>query len=132
MKTILVVLSSFLFCSAISAKPDTKAPAENRGTYRHVVLFKFKDTATKEQVAHIEKAFAALPQKINSITDYEWGTNVSPENHAQGLTHCFIVSFKDKAGLEEYLPHEAHKAFVKQLLPILDKVVVVDFVAKKN
>ncbi|NNM30920.1 MAG: Dabb family protein, partial [Akkermansiaceae bacterium] len=58
-------------------------------------------------------------------------TNVSPENHAQGYTHCFIVTFKDKKGLEAYIPHEAHKAFVEQLLPILDKVFVIDFVAKK-
>ena len=55
---------------------------------------------------------------------------MSPENHAQGYTHCFIVSFKDSAGLDVYLPHKDHKAFVEQLLPVLDKVLVVDFVAK--
>ena len=76
------------------------------------------------------KRFAALPSKIESITGYEWGTNVSPENLAQGYTHCFIVSFKDKKGLEAYLPHKDHKAFVEQLLPILDKAFVIDFVAK--
>ena len=100
------------------------------GTYRHVVCFKFKDDATGNQITAIEKAFAALPSKISSITDYEWGTNVSPENLAQGYTHCFIVSFKDKKGLEAYLPHKDHKAFVEQLLPILDKAFVIDFVAK--
>ncbi len=129
MKTIhplLTLLASFLFCSVISAEPKDKAP----GVYRHVVLFKFKETATKEQITAIEKAFSALPKKINTITGYEWGTNVSKENHDQGLTHCFVVSFKDQAGLDIYTPHPAHKAFVKQLLPILDKVVVVDFVAK--
>jgi hypothetical protein len=56
---------------------------------------------------------------------------VSPENHDQGFTHCFVVSFKDKAGLEVYLPHKAHKAFVATLLPVLDKVLVVDFVSQK-
>ena len=100
------------------------------GAYRHVVCFKFKDDATKNQITAIEKAFAALPSKIGSITGYEWGTNVSPENLAQGYTHCFIVSFKDKKGLEVYLPHKDHKAFVEQLLPILDKAFVIDFVAK--
>lgn len=103
---------------------------KKKGAYRHVVCFKFKDDASKAQVASIEKAFGDLSKKIDTISDYEWGTNVSPENHAQGFTHCFIVSFKDKSGLEAYLPHKDHKAFVEKLLPILDKVFVIDFVAK--
>ena len=128
MKIILLVLSlSLAFMSSQSfADHNKKQP----GAYRHVVCFKFKDDATGNQITAIEKAFAALPSKISSITDYEWGTNVSPENLAQGYTHCFIVSFKDKKGLEAYLPHKDHKAFVEQLLPILDKAFVIDFVAK--
>ncbi len=126
MKTLLLLLTSFLFCSATMAAPEVKDPAP----YRHVVLFKFKDNATKTQIAHIEKEFAALPKKINTITDYEWGTDVTPNNKAQGFTHCFIVTFKDKAGLDVYIPHAAHQAFVKELLPILDKVLVIDFVSR--
>ena len=128
MKIIILVLSlSLAFMSSQSfADHHKKQP----GAYRHVVCFKFKDDATGNQITAIEKAFAALPSKISSITDYEWGTNVSPENLAQGYTHCFIVSFKDKKGLEAYLPHKDHKAFVEQLLPILDKAFVIDFVAK--
>jgi hypothetical protein len=128
MKTILLTLSltlAFMTSSSLADHHKNKP-----GAYRHVVCFKFKDDASKDQVTAIEKAFAALPSKIDSITGYEWGTNVSPENHAQGYTHCFIVSFKDKKGLEAYLPHKDHKIFVEQLLPILDKVFVIDFVAK--
>ena len=76
-------------------------------------------------------AFKALPSKIPTIESLEWGTNVSPEQHSEGFTHCFLVTFKDKAGVEVYLPHPAHKAFGTVLHPILDKVLVVDFVAKK-
>jgi ribosomal protein L23 len=97
---------------------------------RHVVMFKFKETATKEQVAAIEKAFGELPKKIKTITGYEWGTNVSKENKNEGFTHCFVVTFKDQKGLDVYVPHAAHQAFVKLLLPSLDKVLVLDFFAK--
>ncbi len=69
------------------------------GPYRHVVLFKFKDDAPKEEVANVEKAFAALKGKIDLIQDYEWGTNVSPEGLDNGFTHCFFVTFKSKADL---------------------------------
>ncbi|MEM1083927.1 MAG: Dabb family protein [Verrucomicrobiota bacterium] len=99
--------------------------------YRHVVLFSFKEDAAAEDVAKVEKAFAALPEKIDTITDFEWGTNVSPEGKAKGFTHCFLVTFKDKAGLEVYIPHEAHKAFVSLLKPVLKDVLVIDYVAQK-
>ena len=99
--------------------------------YRHVVLFKFKGDATPEQVKAVEEAFKALPSKINTIVDFEWGTNVSPEGKDDGFTHCFLVTFKDKSGVDAYLPHPAHQAFVAILKPLLDKVCVVDYVAKK-
>lgn len=99
--------------------------------YRHVVLFKFKDSATTEQVKAVEEAFKQLPSKIDTIVDFEWGTNVSPEGKDDGFTHCFFVTFKDKAGLETYLPHPDHKAFGSVLRPILDKVLVIDYVAGK-
>jgi hypothetical protein len=103
--------------------------ADTAGTYRHAVLFKFKDSATPEQVKEVETAFHALPSKIDTIKGYEWGLNTSPENKNDGFTHLFFVSFADKAGLEVYIPHQAHQDFVKILRPILDKVLVFDYVA---
>ena len=98
---------------------------------RHVVLFQFKADATKEQVQQIVEAFGALPKKIDGITAYEWGTNVSPEGKSEGFTHCFVVTFKDAKSRDAYLPHAAHKEFVSLLLPRLDKVMVVDYFAQK-
>lgn len=114
-----------------TAMSSTASAADQTGVYRHVVLFKFKDTATPDQVKQVEDAFRELPSKIDTITGYEWGTNVSPEGKNDGFTHCFFLTFKDKAGLDVYLPHPAHKAFGAQLRPILDKVCVVDYVASK-
>jgi hypothetical protein len=98
---------------------------------RHVVLFKFKADATQEQVQEIVAAFGQLPKKIDGITAYEWGTNVSPEMKNDGFTHCFVVTFKDAKARDGYLPHAAHGEFVKLLLPKLDKVLVVDYMAQK-
>nr|WP_247237967.1 Dabb family protein [Telluribacter sp. SYSU D00476] len=94
---------------------------------RHVVLFKFKDSSTPQQVKEVEDAFRKLPSQIKEIKSLEWGTNNSPENLNQGFTHCFFVTFEDEAGRAVYLPHPAHKAFGKVLGPHLDKVLVVDY-----
>lgn len=110
----------------------TVSAAIAEGEFRHAVFFKFKDSATAEQVKEIEKAFAALPAQISAIQGYEWGKSESVEGLNDGFTHCFFVTFKDKAGLEEYIPHEAHKAFGAKLKPLLEKAFVFDYTAKKD
>ena len=94
---------------------------------KHAVFFKFKDDAAAEDVRKVEEAFAALPSKIESIRQFEWGINNSPEGKDDGFTHCFMVTFDSEEGREAYLPHPDHKAFVEVLLPVLDKVRVLDF-----
>jgi lysophospholipase L1-like esterase len=111
------------------AGSDNKA--EVKSVLRHVVLFKFKDDATKEQVKEVTDAFSALPGKIDAIKEFEWGTDVGVEKLAQGFTHCFIVTFADEKGRDAYLPHPAHEDFKKIVGPVLDKVLVVDFWTKQ-
>lgn len=103
----------------------------NLGQVRHVVLFKFKEGTTPQQIKSVEDAFRALPSKIPVIQSLEWGTNMSPEKLDQGFTHCFFLTFKAPADRDAYLPHPAHKAFGKVLRPHIDKVLVIDYVAKQ-
>ena len=100
---------------------------EKNRVLRHVVCFKFKDTAKASEVAVVVKAFAALEKKIAAIKDFEMGTNNSPEGLDKGFTHCFVVTFADEQGRKEYLPHPEHKKFVELLKPILDDVFVIDY-----
>jgi hypothetical protein len=97
---------------------------------RHVVLFKFKEGTSAEQVREIEEAFHALPQKIDAIHDFEWGTDVSVEGRTEGYTHCFFVTFKNEADRDAYLPHPDHKAFGAVVRPHLEKVLVIDYWAR--
>ena len=123
-KNIIIIVACFAAIIFISANhKDSKM-------LRHVVLFKFKDSATPDQVKQVENAFLALPSAIKEIKDIEWGTNNSPENLNEGLTHCFFLSFSSEKERDIYLPHPAHKAFGAILKPYLDKVVVVDYWAK--
>ncbi len=126
--TMLVALSFVALALAGCAAGGEKAPSA--GVLRHVVLFKFKDDARPEQIREVESEFRALKSRIPGVLSLEWGTNVSPEGLNQGFTHCFFVSFADAKARDAYLPHEAHQNFVKILRPVLDKVLVVDYVAK--
>jgi len=94
---------------------------------RHVVLFRFTDDTTAEQIREIENAFCALPTKIDAVYDFEWGTDVSVEGVQKGFTHCFLVSFLSEEARAEYLPHPAHQEFVELAKPHFADVLVIDY-----
>jgi len=114
---------------ALMSVHSAAAPSEGK-VLRHVVLFKFKADAPKEKVQEVVDAFAKLPKQIDVIKDFEAGTDNSPEMKSKGFTHCFVVTFADEKGRETYLPHPAHKEFVKIVGPVIEDVLVVDYWTK--
>jgi len=94
---------------------------------RHVVMFQFKAGTEDRTIRKIEAAFAALPNKIEAIRDFEWGTDVSVEGKAGGFTHCFLVTFDSEADRDTYLPHPAHQEFVSLVKPHVEKSLVLDY-----
>lgn len=126
-----ILIALLIAAFAVALLSSSSAAAEkDQKMLRHIVLFKFKEEATDKQVQEVADAFAALPEKIDTIKDFEWGTDVSVEGKAQGFTHCFVVTFADEKGRAAYLPHPAHQAFIKLVGPVLDKVLVIDYWAK--
>jgi len=129
MKTFSLLVSLALALGVIAAaKYDSKE--KKSGKLLHVVAFKFKESATKEQITEIESAFRDLKKKIKEVKDYQWGTNVSPEKHDKGFTHGFILTFTSEKDRDVYLVHPDHKEFGKLVGPVLADVFVIDFWAQ--
>jgi hypothetical protein len=128
MKNTTLLLIALLCFSNCVEKSET--PNRMKKQLRHIVLFKFKKEATPETIKNIENEFIALPSKIETIKDFEWGLNNSPEGLNKGLTHCFFVTFDTEEGRATYLPHPAHKAFVSLLGAHLEDVLVLDYWTK--
>ena len=123
------IILPFIVCILFTTAMQSQTP-ETPARLKHVVLFKFKDDATPSNIKKVEDAFRALPGKINTVKDFEWGINNSPEGLNQGFTHCFLVTFDDDKGRQTYLVHPDHLAFVEVLKPYLDKALVIDYLAK--
>ncbi len=122
------IFSVFALLAFVTILSPSNAQAQNEGRMlRHVVLFKFKDSASKEDIQKVEEAFKDLASKLKLIKDFEWGTNNSPENLNQGLTHCFLLTFSSEKDRDDYLTHPDHRAFGAVLGPHLDKVTVIDY-----
>jgi hypothetical protein len=124
----LVVACLFAFATLMST-PSPAASAEK--VLRHIVMYKFKDDLPAAQVQEVIDAFAGLPKKVNTIIDFEHGTNVSKEGKSEGFTHVFVVTFKNEKDLADYLVHPAHADYVKVVQGRRDKVIVFDYWADR-
>ena len=125
------ILATLLIAGIMSqTSAADKAAAKPEKQLRHVVLYKFKAETTPQQIQEVVDAFSALPGKIDTITGFERGTNVSEENKSEGFTHCFVVTFRDTAGRAVYLKHPAHDEYVKVVKDRREKVIVFDYWAE--
>ena len=93
---------------------------------RHIVLFRFRETASPRAVEEVVAALRALPAAIPQVVSLEDGTNMSPEGLGRGYKHAFVLSFVDAAGRDIYLEHPSHKAFVALAKPLIEKALVFD------
>jgi hypothetical protein len=99
---------------------------------RHIVIFKYKRTATRDQIGQVTDAFRGLKDRIPGILSFEHGVNNSPEGKDLGFTHVHVLTFADERSRDAYLPHPRHVAFMEHLerLQIIEDVFVVDYEPK--
>jgi len=131
MKNVLVAgIALVLFNSCVQKKEAAIKVEEMKEekVLRHMVIFKFKDDASDEQVEKLNNSFNQLQHYIPVIQDFEWGLNDSPEDFHQGFTHCYLLTFKSEEDRDNsYTPHPKHQEFVASLGPFVEKVFVVDY-----
>ncbi|HEY1064490.1 MAG TPA: Dabb family protein [Pirellulales bacterium] len=103
-------------------------PGEKEGqVLRHIVMYKFKDEVPPAQVEEVVAAFSKLPKQVEGIVGFEHGVNTSTEGKSDGLTHLFMVTFRDPEALAAYLKHPAHDEYVKVVKDRREKVIVFDY-----
>ncbi len=124
MKTKLYFLLAAVIIATLGAFTIAK-----KGEVRHIVVFKYKATATPENINEVTAAFKELKDKIPGIVSFEYGVNNSPENLNKGFTHIYLLTFENISARDAYLPHPEHKKFGALLgkLNILEEPFVVDF-----
>lgn len=92
----------------------------------HIVLFKWKDTATPKQIKAVMEGLNGLKDKIPGIVDLSCGKNFT--DRGQGFEYGLVVRFRDRAALEAYQPHPEHQKIVQNLIqPILAGILAVDY-----
>ena len=69
---VLFVITAFtlLICGLVTSQ-GADAKKAKKAKLRHVVSFKFEESATSDQIKKVEAAFADLPSKITKIDKLE-------------------------------------------------------------
>ena len=129
MRKMLAVLVFGLAIGGIGLMATSALNADEKAekVLRHIVMYKFKDGLPAAEVQEVVDAFAALPTKIDTIIDFEKGTNVSKEGKSEGFTHVFVVTFKNENDRDDYITHQAHQDYVNVVKKRREKVVVFDY-----
>ncbi|MCC6729695.1 MAG: Dabb family protein [Chthonomonadales bacterium] len=92
----------------------------------HVVLFRWRPGTPPAQVERVLAALRELPAAIPGILDLSAGANFS--ERAEGYETALVVRFADRASLNAYGPHPAHRRVVEELIdPIRAGSLAVDY-----
>jgi hypothetical protein len=92
-----------------------------------MVLVKFKPAASRETIAGLFAELGKLPEVIPGIEHFSWGPYSSPEGLHGGFTHGFLMTFRDAAARDGYLPHPEHERVKQMILPHVEGVIAFDF-----
>ena len=122
----IIILSVFIgICSCNNQSvEDNNTQDASQKMLKHIVLFKFNDDLSAEQLKEIEETFAALPSQITEIKTFEWGTEINLERN---FSHCFTLGFESEADLEVYAVHPAHKSLGEMVSGKTKAVSIVDY-----
>ena len=127
-------ISAAILCIASGSCSQACKGTDNRQgrVLRHVILFEFKETATKEQIEETERLFSEMARGVKEIKDFEWGTDVNDGRRAQGFTHCFVLTFANEAGRDRYQTAPAHSKLRDATRPYIKKMLVLDYWKRGN
>jgi hypothetical protein len=86
----------------------------------HMVLLKVRKDVPKEKLDRVFAELAALKGKIPGLLSFSGGSYSSPEGLNRGFTHGFVMTFRDAAARDAYLPHPEHEKVKEFVLGVLD------------
>ncbi|KAK3251425.1 hypothetical protein CYMTET_39235 [Cymbomonas tetramitiformis] len=69
------------------------------------------------------------------VIDWYWSRNLTLDSRSdvnQGFSHLVVVKLKDTKHLEQYLPHPEHIKLKELQGPLIEKIMVLDWIEGEN
>ena len=90
-------------------------------------MFRLKEDATEEDVVSVRKGLLELPNLVPAIQRFEIGEDLVLQSgqtnpYGKNRTICWSAWFLSVEAYESYANHDAHNAFVQDILgPVIEK-----------
>lgn len=81
---------------------------------RHVVMFRWADGVTEDQVAELEKHLAAVPGKIPVLRSYKYGADL--RLNEGNFDYAIVADLDSTEDFVAYRDHPDHVALVKDVI----------------
>ncbi|KAH7137491.1 hypothetical protein B0J13DRAFT_559715 [Dactylonectria estremocensis] len=84
------------------------------------------------QIVGLKSKCLSLETKEPYIESIEGGPEISLEGLQNGITHAFVIKFKNQSDRDYYaLTDPAHQAVIQALQPSLEKVQIIDLATSR-
>ncbi|XP_042029488.1 stress-response A/B barrel domain-containing protein HS1-like [Salvia splendens] len=94
---------------------------------KHVLVVKFKESVSEEQIEDCIKQYGKLVDLIPSIKAFKWGKEIGMLNLNQGFTHVFESTFESVEDVIGFATNPHHTNYSSVLMPLVEKFVLLDF-----
>lgn len=91
---------------------------------KHIMLLKFKESVTEEQIADLKRSLLALPKVIKEIKDYECGSDLRP---IKTFDFALVSTFVDLDALKRYQIQPDHVEVLTKVRNLSAKIEVTEF-----
>jgi hypothetical protein len=91
----------------------------------HVVLFKFNQGTSDQDIQTLLEGLGELPQQIEEIREFRFGRDVIHSERSCDLG--LVSSFDDLDALQRYQTHPLHQQLLVHIKAICDSIAAVDF-----
>lgn len=94
---------------------------------KHIVLLKWKEDVSKEQIDLVTSGLQNLKDQIPEIASYSFGQDAAI--YRGNADYALIAEFRSEADLKAYVVHPKHQEFLREVAgPILESFQSAQFV----
>jgi hypothetical protein len=97
---------------------------EEEKMLKHIVLLKFNESVTTEQIADLKSSLLALPKIIKEIKSYECGSDARP---IKTFDFVLVSTFADFDAMKRYQVQPDHVEVLTKVRNLSAKIEVADF-----
>lgn len=96
------------------------------GTFRHILMLRFTDDATKQQKQALSDGLARMPEVMSFIRRYEFGADLAINEGNPDL--ALVADFDSEEDWRAYQSHPDHLVLVDDLVkPIVMEAIRVQY-----